>query len=526
MPKDEELNQQLKNHKIPLQGGGKEFVSECNEHTNSGGGQLSASHPNDYVTLNLFQGLANVAEGDDLKTQTAVNCDECQILKRVQNDEIGVVVPPPEPLNSRKFVKWFRPPLRRGHQANYDETNSNTQEYRNNRKEQLQMKTKNKINESTAQTHSRNYLVPQCLSNLVPCKRVAFTLAETLITLAIIGVVAAITIPSLVKNYNEKAWSTAQKVFTERLEVATRQMNTEEKLAGYSSTMDFVNELKKYIKITRVCDNNNITKCFNKEVIWNEGEDPIDMSEVTDASAFGLDWKFSEGKGGGVPETVAVQFANGVNAIIAYNPNTTQDPFNNQFSATSNSMAILYDVSGNKNPNTNGKDIGKINVEELAGTTGCAINPDLVGGMCISQILAPGTGYSPMTLEECNQAVSDGELGIKACNYNSDYWAGAVKACGGINNMPTMEQLGQLATYVYNYDGTIGAQQDVLGLTLDTTKAAQFLSASPGSNYFYVWSGQEYSSGYAYTRYFDSTYTDWNDYYRDNGNRLAVCLDH
>ena len=478
MPKDEESNQQLKNHKIPLRGGGRNLLPNGERLEISGGGQTSP-----------------------------------------------YILPPPEPLNSRKFVKWFRPPLRRGHYANYDETISNTQEYRNNRKEQLQMKTKNKINESTAQTHSRNNGTHRThYTHLVTFPKAAFTLAEVLITLAIIGVVAAITIPSLVKNYNEKAWSTAQKVFTERLEVATRQMNTEEKLAGYSSTMDFVNELKKYIKITRVCDNNNITKCFNKEVIWNEGEDPIDMSEVTDASAFGLDWKFSEGKGGGVPETVAVQFANGVNAIIAYNPNTTQDPFNNQFSATSNSMAILYDVSGNKNPNTNGKDIGKINVEELAGTTGCAINPDLVGGMCISQILAPGTGYSPMTLEECNQAVSDGELGIKACNYNSDYWAGAVKACGGINNMPTMEQLGQLATYVYNYDGTIGAQQDVSGLTLDTTKAAQFLSASPGSNYFYVWSGQEVSCYDAYNRYFYSTYTGWNNGGRYGSSRLAVCL--
>ena len=144
------------------------------------------------------------------------------------------------------------------------------------------MKTKN--NEAMAQTHSRKSLVPQCLSNLVPCKRSAFTLAEVLITLAIIGVVAAITIPSLVKNYNEKAWESGQKVFENRLLVATRQMNTEEKLAGYSSTMDFVNELKKYIKITRVCDNDNITKCFNKEVIWSADEEPVDMSKVTDAS--------------------------------------------------------------------------------------------------------------------------------------------------------------------------------------------------------------------------------------------------
>ncbi len=373
-----------------------------------------------------------------------------------------------------------------------------------------------KINEAMAQTHSRNYLVPQCLSNLVPCKRVAFTLAETLITLAIIGVVAAITIPSLVKNYNEKAWSTAQKVFTERLEVATRQMNTEEKLAGYSSTMDFVNELKKYIKITRVCDNNNITKCFNKEVIWNEGEDPIDMSTIKNAASLGQDdWD---------TDTVAVQFANGVNAIIAYNPNTTQEPFNNQFSATSNSMAILYDVSGNKNPNTNGKDIGKINVENLAGVTGCMI-PELADTMCISQILAPGTGYSPMTLEECNQAVSDGELGIQACYYSSDYWAGAVKACGGINNMPSQDQLTQLAKYVYGTD-SINSSGYTNDLALDTTKASQFLSASPGSSsgWFYVWSGQENSSNNAYYRNFSSTRTTWSNGYRDGSTMLAVCL--
>ena len=65
--------------------------------------------------------------------------------------------------------------------------------------------------------------------------------------------------------------------------------------------MDFVNELKKYIKITRVCDNNNITKCFNKEVIWNEGEDPVDMSTIKNAASLGQDdWD---------TDTVAVQFA-------------------------------------------------------------------------------------------------------------------------------------------------------------------------------------------------------------------------
>ncbi len=66
-------------------------------------------------------------------------------------------------------------------------------------------------NEATAQTHSRNYLVPQCPSALVTFPKTAFTLAETLITLAIIGVVAAMTIPSLVQKYQERVTVTKLK---------------------------------------------------------------------------------------------------------------------------------------------------------------------------------------------------------------------------------------------------------------------------------------------------------------------------
>ena len=235
---------------------------------------------------------------------------------------------------------------------------------------------------------------------------------------------------------------------------------------------------------------------------------------------------FQRVKEGGVPETVAVQFANGVNAIIAYNPNTTQEPFNNQFSATSNSMAILYDVSGNKNPNTNGKDIAKINVSKLGGKTGCMI-PELADTMCITQILAPYTGYSPMTKADCE--AQKGDLGISACYFNNDYWAGAVKACGGTKNMPSQDQLTQLAEYIY--DGSSinsSGYNDPTEKPMNTTKASQFLSASPGSSsgWFFVWSGQESSSGNAYGRHFSSTGTGWYSGNRDDSNELAVCVDN
>ena len=348
-----------------------------------------------------------------------------------------------------------------------------------------------------------NHSITQSLNHLVTSKKAAFTLAEVLITLAIIGVVAVLTIPGLIKNHNEKAWSTAQSVFEKRLEVATRQMNTEEKLSGYANTMDFVNELKNKIKIINVCDSNNLSKCFENTILTADGQEVDAANLKTSAQLAKEDWG---------TETVGVQFADGVSALIAYNPNTDQQPFNNQFSATEASMAILYDVSGYKNPNTLGKDVNQnANVTDL----GCMINPDLLGGMCIKKILAPGT-YSPMNAADCN--AQKGDLGIKACYYDDDYFAGAVKACGRISNIPSMEQLGQLAEYLYDTD-SIGTYKNYNG-ALNTTKASQFLSDPP----FYVWSTRQYGS-YTYVRYFDSTNTNTYIHERGRSGHIAVCVD-
>ena len=51
---------------------------------------------------------------------------------------------------------------------------------------------------------SKRTYSPIHLFSYSPCKRCAFTLAEVLITLGIIGVVAAMTMPSLIANHREK----------------------------------------------------------------------------------------------------------------------------------------------------------------------------------------------------------------------------------------------------------------------------------------------------------------------------------
>ena len=83
---------------------------------------------------------------------------------------------------------------------------------------------------------NENLLVPQCLSNLVPMKRTAFTLAEVLITLGIIGVVATLTIPTLVRDYQKKTYVASFKKAHAELTEALKRMRAVERVETVTST--------------------------------------------------------------------------------------------------------------------------------------------------------------------------------------------------------------------------------------------------------------------------------------------------
>ena len=336
-----------------------------------------------------------------------------------------------------------------------------------------------------------------------------FTLAEVLITLAIIGIVAALTIPTLIQNYQERAWNTASQVFQRKLGEALRVMNVQGTLAGYTTTEAFVDELSKHIKITRICDNDDITTCFSDTVTW--GDEEVDMSKVKKAKNFGKDdWDTN---------TVAVQFANGVNGVIAYNPSCTQDPYNNnkitigkESIGVNDCLAILYDVDGFKNPNNRGDDLRDIGNIALAGSN-CAI--ELSDGTCFTAPFYP----TAVTKAECEQLVADG-YPIKGCNYENDFWAGAVKTCHDMgSSLPSQTDLDKLAEELY---------QDASGTSFsgnrdnDLAFEMGFLSSASAST-FWLWSSEEDSESRASYRYFYPTYTNWGYDYRTSSNQ-AVCL--
>ena len=341
-------------------------------------------------------------------------------------------------------------------------------------------------------------------------KKNAFTLAEVLITLAIIGIVAALTIPTLIQNYQTKAWNTASQVFQRKLGEALRVMNVQGTLAGYTTTEAFVDELSKHIKITRICDNDDITTCFSDTVTW--GDEEVDMSKVKKAKNFGQnDWDTN---------TVAVQFANGVNGVIAYNPDCRQNQFSNDVITVGETgigtdcLAILYDVDGFKNPNTQQKDLRGLNVTSLDGSN-CAI--ELSDGTCFTAPFYP----TAVTKAECDQLVADG-YPIKECSTENDYWAGAVKACKDMgSSLPSQEQLDQLARDLYpGTEITTGTSDGIRDN--DLAMEWKFIT-SPGSS-FYVWSSEEGSDNIAYYRSFYSVLTYGSNLSRNNSTNQAVCL--
>lgn len=110
----------------------------------------------------------------------------------------------------------------------------------------------------------------------------AFTLAEVLITLGIIGVVAAMTMPSLIQSYKEKATVTAVKqsysIFAQALKMVTidnpdLSALTDSKLSAKENSQIMFNEISKHIKKVKSCDVDK--KCMGNTYYLNLNNEKV-----------------------------------------------------------------------------------------------------------------------------------------------------------------------------------------------------------------------------------------------------------
>lgn len=162
-----------------------------------------------------------------------------------------------------------------------------------------------------------------------------FTLAEVLITLGIIGIVAAMTLPSLINRANEKEWHSAYKKAYSGISQAFLRMQNEGEVIDMTSYIDGMGvprtdavgenfkTLSKYFKTVKTCFNDNAEECWVCEKgqagYWR-GSAPLWLGCYKDSYAF-VD-------------------ASGMAWHLYHN----------------DEYPILIDVNGAKNPNKLGKD--------------------------------------------------------------------------------------------------------------------------------------------------------------------------
>ena len=105
-------------------------------------------------------------------------------------------------------------------------------------------------------------------------RKAAFTLAEVLITLGIIGIVAAMTLPSLIGKYQEKQWKVAYKKAYSSMSQAFMRMQANDEVLDMSGSLNEYGELRaptsgenfktmsKYFNTIKTCFDNNADECW------------------------------------------------------------------------------------------------------------------------------------------------------------------------------------------------------------------------------------------------------------------------
>ncbi len=210
--------------------------------------------------------------------------------------------------------------------------------------------------------------------------RSGFTMAEILLSLTIIGVVAAITLPSLMANINERTWNTQRKALYARMSQAIAMMP---QVGGYgtltedesgSVTADtaaetFLTEgLSKVLKINNICASEHLAHCGVPPSYTNLAGSakawPTKLGEMNDtfvnfsASYEWGSYSYSQTD----TKAAAFETQNGETIALYYNPDCVADMGNTEVHYSQEKMCanFIYDLNGNKGPNTVGKDIGFI----------------------------------------------------------------------------------------------------------------------------------------------------------------------
>ena len=124
--------------------------------------------------------------------------------------------------------------------------------------------------------HDNNFDSPETVYSLLTThhslKRAAFTLAEVLITLGIIGVVAALTLPTLIQNHQKQVYVTQLKKAYSTLTNAYNELAAEDEVADWNQiSSGYAYSFLKHVKTIKSFDGCEEDWCNNYDVNHTTG---------------------------------------------------------------------------------------------------------------------------------------------------------------------------------------------------------------------------------------------------------------
>ena len=174
-------------------------------------------------------------------------------------------------------------------------------------------------------------------------KNKGFTLAEVLITLVIIGVIASMTIPTLMNNTNKQELvSKLKKVYSEMSQATNRiiaeEGNPKADIGGWATSSEAVyNMYKKYLSISKDCGTG--TECFEKMTSENSFYKRLNGNSYFN-NRFIMYYK--------------VILSDGAQILFSDN---YPDCAHNAFNSDNICNEIWLDINGEKKPNQWGRDM-------------------------------------------------------------------------------------------------------------------------------------------------------------------------
>lgn len=205
-------------------------------------------------------------------------------------------------------------------------------------------------------------------------KNLAFTLAEVLITLMIIGIIASITIPIIIADINNKKMANIfRKNFSELSQATTLIINDNGgsfiNACGYWNDSCLYQKYSLYMNTAKTCTNAQAQGCWHQNGQWKYINGTV-CNQFTDCNVFGHDSSYHPG-GFVLPSGALTVFAMYWNDC---------DPASGKRCGE-----ILIDLNGFTEPNQIGKDIASIVIQQ----NGLAPNSVKDNGLSKNYLLNP-----------------------------------------------------------------------------------------------------------------------------------------